>query len=191
MKKEKKNVLARYNGLDGKNNLKVTALKTGVGLVGASSGAGLAALIGKFSPILGVVMISAGSYLGDKSGLLAIAGAATLGYGLAKANENRITESTMKDRLVTFKNDWLKATYLDKLLKKGESDEEDVEIGAIDSSVLDQFQERIKESAVKFQMSQMENDVLPNENSDEPGEDEIEEAEFTILPEEEIDFSNF
>jgi hypothetical protein len=190
MKNKKKNVLARYNGASAKKNMKVTALKTGVGVLSASSGAGMAALIGNFSPIAGLVLIGLGNFLGDKSGLLSIAGAATIGYGLAKAGENRTSENTVKDRMVNFKNDWLKATYLDKVFNKGETKEDGVEIGSVDSSVLDQFQQRIKESAVKFQMSQMA-DSPSSDDFDTDDEEEIEEAEFTILPDGEVDFSDF
>lgn len=91
-KKGKQNLLQRYNNSEAKKSVKFSAMKTGVDLVvGASAGAGLGALLGIWSPLAGFLMLGAGHYFGDKSGVLRVAGAATIAYGIAKAQENRVS----------------------------------------------------------------------------------------------------
>ena len=118
-KKNKKNVITRYNNAQAKKSLKYSGMKTGVDLVGATIGAGTGALLGIWSPLLGIALFGAGHYFGDKSGVLRIVGAGAIAYGIAKAVENRnsveevsVNGMTMgsladgaKDRLINFKNE--------------------------------------------------------------------------------------
>jgi len=212
-KKNKKNLLQRYNDADAKKNVKYTAMKSGVDLVvGSSAGAGLGALLGIWSPLAGFLMIGAGHYFGDKSGVLRVAGAATIAYGIAKAAENRAaTEEASvngislgslaegaKGRLINFKDNWLKAFYLDKLTgkKKEETIEDsDVTVGAIDLSDLDMFEDMTKETAVKFELQRLKNEDSFDVEEEEEFEDEEEFLEEDLeglnyaMIEEEIDFS--
>lgn len=183
MKKKEKS-----NKLPMKKRVVQTAKHTGIGLVGVAGGTGAAAGLGKFSPILGLILLGAGYFLGGKWQVLSVAGAATLGYGIAKSQDNR-NEQTVKDRLVTFKNDWLHAFFIDKLTKK--SDTSDETIGAIDLSELDDLERKIEESAIKYQMRQMENEALADSfEAEEIESNDLEDADFTVI-EEEIDFANF
>lgn len=214
-KKKKKNMLTRYNDAEAKGSVKFTAIKTGVDVVaGSVVGGGLGALFGIWSPILGLILIGAGHALGDKSGVLRVAGAATMAYGIAKAVENRsaTTEASVngvslgsladgaKGRLINFKDNWLKATFLDKLVsKKEESTEEgDPTIGAIDLSELDIIDSMVEDSAINFEMQNIANeDSFEDEDEDEEfseeedfeEEEDLEGLDYSLI-EEEIDFSN-
>lgn len=207
-KNGKKNLLQKYNGAGAKKDVKITGMKTGVDLVvGSGVGTGLGALLGLWSPVAGLIMIGAGHYFGDKSGVLRVAGAATIAYGIAKAVENRaaseesavngITMSGVADgakrRLIDFKNNWLKATYADKLFsKKSEESEQEEDgettVGAIDLRALDVFEDMTKQSAIQHELKQLqqEDDL---EEEDFLIEDDLEGLNYAIIEEEEIDFS--
>jgi len=218
-KKKKKNVLQRYNDAETKKNIKHTGMKTGVDAVlGTSTGAGLAAVFGIWSPLVGVILIGAGHYFGDKSGLLRVSGAATIAYGIAKASENRaaVDDASVngvslgsvadgaKQRLIDFKNNWLKAFYLDKLTKEKETatdDKKDATVGAIDLSELDSIEEMVKESAIQFELKNIKEEDDFDEDEFEEDEDfeedefeqeneELEGLNFALI-EEEIDFNSF
>lgn len=84
------NPLNWYNQQESKSNVGVAALKTGVELVSSAVGSSyLGAGFGKYSPIVGTILIFAGHYFGDKSGLLRTLGAGVLAHGVAKAKEYR------------------------------------------------------------------------------------------------------
>jgi hypothetical protein len=172
-----------------KKRIGQTAKKTGIGALSIVGGTATAAGVGSLAPFAGLIMLGAGYFLGGKWQLLTVAGAATLGYGIAKAQDNRLDEG-VKERFVTFKNDWIHAFYVDKLINKGESDfdSSDTTIGAIDLSELDHFDEKLKESAIKFQMGQMEEDSAPAIEMDD---EESEEIDFAIIAEDELDFNDF
>jgi len=194
----KKNVLERYNGAEAKKDVKITAMKSGVDLlVGASAGAGLGALLGIWSPLAGFLMIGAGHYFGDKSGALRIAGAATIAYGIAKSVENRAAVQAAsvegislgslatgaKDRLINFKDNWLQAFYLDKLVgSKSTTADEEVAVGAIDMRDLDVFENLNKEAAVNYELQKARREEGFSEG-------EIIEGLNYALFEEEIDFN--
>ncbi len=178
-----------------KKRIGVTAKETGMGLLGVVGGTGVAAGLGSLgsiaAPLAGIIMLGAGCFLGGKWKILKLAGAATVGYGIAKAQSNRI-EGTIKDHFITFKDNWLNAFYIDKLINKGEVETETEEptIGAIDLSELDDFDERLKESAIKFQMSQMEESKEAN-SAFEFENDDDEELTFTMMDEDDFDFNDF
>lgn len=197
-KKKKGNLLKRYNDAgvrtsNNKINGKVVALKSGVDLGVSTLGAGLGALGGIFSPIAGVALILAGHFLNDKSGILRMAGAATMAYGIAKAADNRMASQNQsvngislgsvtegaKNRLINFKDNWLQAFYIDKLTgsKKESLPAEDQTIGAIDLSSLDVFEEMNKESAINFELSQRGEQVSFEEEDEFEEEMEMEDAE--------------
>ena len=197
-KKKKGNLLKRYNDAgvrtsNNKINGKVLALKSGVDLGVSTLGAGLGALGGIFSPIAGVALILAGHFLNDKSGILRMAGAATMAYGIAKAADNRMASQNQsvngislgsvtegaKNRLINFKDNWLQAFYIDKLTgsKKESLPAEDQTIGAIDLSSLDVFEEMNKESAINFELSQRGEQESFEEEEEFEEEMEMEDAE--------------
>ncbi|MBL4862193.1 MAG: hypothetical protein JKY09_04140 [Crocinitomicaceae bacterium] len=215
--KKKEGLLKRYNGADAKKNLKYTGMKTGVDVVvGSSVGAGLGALFGIWSPLAGLLMIGSGHYLGDKSGVLRVAGAATIAYGIAKAVENResaneavvngislgAVKEGAKDRLTEFKTNWLKAFFLDKLIGKKEQQEnkEELAIGAIDLSSLDVFDDINKQQAMKFELDRIQNEdedqFLIESDDDDFDEfesfdesDDLEGTSYDMIGSEQIDFS--
>lgn len=215
-----KNVLERYNNAKAEKNVGVTAMKSGVDmLIGTTAGGIIGAFAGRYSPIAGIILFGVGHYFGEKSGILRVAGAAATAYGVAKAIENwksgeddSVDGFTLagaakgaKERLIDFKDNWLKAFYLDKLISKKEestdSDESEATIGAIDLSALDVFEDMNKQSAVQFELQRIKKE---DENSlEEPLDDEFEEEDTYeedfidddldglsyALIEEEVDFS--
>jgi hypothetical protein len=204
MKSEKKSkkkgssgLLKRYNDAQAKSNVKVTAMKSGVDLLlGVGIGSGLAATLGIWSPLAGFLMMGTGHYLGDESGVLRVAGAATVAYGIAKSMENReavrqasvngVTLGSLaggaKERLVQLKNEWVNALFIDKLTgnKTEERSAVSEELGDIDLSELDIYDQMNKQSAVDFELQKIraletsEQDVLQGSDFEE------DETDFAI-----------
>ena len=173
-----------------KKRLIDTAKKTGIGTLGVVGGTGVAAGFGKWSPFLGFVMMGAGYFLGGKWNILTIAGAATIGYGVAKSEENRYSAG-VGERFTGLKDDWLDSFNFKKLMNKSEIDTDEIisGIGAIDISQLDDIEEKVKESAIKHQIREM--DKMPDQ-IEMMDEEDTEEVDFSIIQgEEEIDFNTF
>lgn len=184
---------------DSKGKLGHSSVKMGVeGVTAAVGGCGVGALLGVWSPLLGLLLLGTGHYFGDKTGLLRITGAACIGYGIAKAKENRASASAAtvegitlgslatgaKERLIDLKDNWLQATFLDKLIsKKSETPGvEETPVGAIDLSELDVFENLNKESAVKYEIKKAQKEEGFSEG-------EILEGLNYALMEEELDFN--
>ncbi|MBL1281245.1 MAG: hypothetical protein COA33_013285 [Fluviicola sp.] len=203
MKKRKSNsknkgFLQKYKGAKTKGNIANTGLKTVVDLVvGAAVGAGISASSGRAALPIGILLIAGSHYFDEDTGILRIAGAATIAYGIAKAVENKniadansvegITlageTSKAKTRLSNFKDEILTAFYLDKVFKKKEDSEDLVidtneGIGAIDLSSLDVFEQNNNNEAIQFEL---DNNELP-EVSDE-FEIESEDFSFAMIDE--------
>ena len=167
--KEKNNLLDRYNGADAKKNFKFTAMKTGADFViGVPVGCALGAVLGIWAPLAGLFMFGAGHYLGDKTGLLRVAGASAAAYGIAKAVQNRssVRAATVegislgslaggaKQRLIEFKDDVVQAFFVDKLI--GSKTEESLEgIGQADLSELDVFENLNREAAINHELKKI------------------------------------
>lgn len=169
LSRKKQNMYDKYNALQSKNNLKNTLIKSLAEVIGATLGAGLSATAGsKVGIPTGVILIGLGNYFDEKSGLLKIAGASAVAYGIAKAIEeqnasvNGLGEiDKAKNRLGKFKDELLVAFYIDKLLpKKGSTSSsstnsdiagfEDEQMGRIDLSSLDMFERFNEEQAQSF-----------------------------------------
>jgi len=173
-----KGLLQKYKGAKTKGNIANTGLKTVVDLVvGAAVGAGIGASSGRAALPIGILLIAGSHYFDEDTGILRIAGAATIAYGIAKAVENKniadsnsvegITlageTSKAKTRLSNFKDEILTAFYLDKVFKKKEDSEDLIidtkdGIGAIDLSSLDVFEQNNKNEAIQFEL---DNNELP------------------------------
>lgn len=183
---------------DSKGKVGHSAVKMGVeGVAAAVAGGGAGALLGIWSPLLGLLLLGTGHYLGDRTGLLRITGAACIGYGIAKAKENRaaVTAATVegitlgslatgaKERLIDLKDNWLQATFLDKLVgKKTEVPVDETAVGAIDLTELDAFENLNKEAAVKYELKKAQEEERFSER-------EILEGLNYALMEEELDFN--
>lgn len=177
MKQKKKSkssasLLARYNAMETKGNLANSGIKTLVDVViGATLGAGLGAATGRLSIPIGVALIIGGNYFDKDTGVLPIAGAATIAYGIGKAIENKKLAdansingftlagetSKAKERLLAFKDEILAAFYLDKVFKKKEQpkpDESSQTVGAIDISALDVYDLNNHNAAVQYEIDQ-------------------------------------
>lgn len=114
-KHHKKNLLDTFNEKQSEGNVENTLLKGAVDAVaGSVIGTGVGALSGSKASIVGIGLILAGHYIGDKSGLLRITGASTMAYGIGKANEykNNPELSSPTKRLSALKDDWLTAFHL-------------------------------------------------------------------------------
>lgn len=169
--KEKKSIFRKYIEAKGKGSLKNSSIKTGVeGLVATGAGMGVGAMIGKYSPLVGVLLYLGGEYMGDETNLTKAAAAGMIGYGVAKiwdhdsmvgkVSMDGVSFGAVKDdaleRLTDFKNSWLKAFMLDKLFTKdNESDdkkheeEPDESMGSVDTSALDLFENLNHQQAVQ------------------------------------------
>lgn len=213
-----KGYIDNFNAKEAKGNISNTGLKTLVDvLLGATLGAGIGAVTGKQARFVGLGMIFLGHYTGDKSGVLRVAGASALAYGIAKYFENETLAGTVngvtlqgettkaKTRLTTFKDEVLATFYLDKVFKKKDSTGDDTAdntttsqasttVGSIDLSALELFDDFNHQEAEDFhaQLSaspDFEQDDYEDEYSvnDAPSEREAEYA-YRII-DEDPDFS--
>ena len=174
-----------------------------------TAGGTIGAVGGIWTPFVGLALLAGGHLLGDKSGILRVVGASMMAYGIAKAQENRAASeagsvnglgslSGAKDRLLDFKDNFLKAFYLDKLTKKKEDPAaiDETTMGAIDLSALDAFEDLTKQSAYNFELKRVleegeteddfeEEDIF---EEDEIYEDDLEGLDYTII-DEGVDFA--
>lgn len=110
-----KDIIESYNQKETKGSIENSLLKGIVDSIsGAVIGTSVAAASGKYSTLAGLTMIFLGRYFGDKTGLLGMAGAGTLGYGIAKAKEyqNESNADTLQKRMSGLKNDLLATAFL-------------------------------------------------------------------------------
>lgn len=182
MKKKKNNkstgILAKYKAQKTKGDLKGTGLKTLVDLlVGATVGAGIGASAGRAALPIGLALIAGSHYMDEDTGILRLAGSATIAYGIGKAisNKNMAEASAVngfslagesskaKSRLTQFKDELITAFYLDKVIKKKED-----QIGAIDLSSLEIFDQNNKNEALQYEMN---TDALPEPSANYEQED--------------------
>ena len=144
----------------GKIDFKNTTIKT-LTEIGTVVGSGyLSYGIGGFlngyaTPGLGLALIVGGNLLGDPTKLMSIAGAAMLAYGIAKSEDNKVlaknsslqglegAKSKIGEGFTQFTTDLLAVVGIDKT--------EDKEVGSIDLSVLDQFEDLNEAEAIRFQ----------------------------------------
>lgn len=161
----KKGIIKRYIDADGKKNIGVSVMKTSVETVGAVGGGFAGALSGVASPFLGFGLILTGHLIGDKTGLLKVAGAGMIGYGIANAMTNRsdaksasvnglgAVSGNVKQRMIDFKDNLMHAFYLDKVFKKdaGATSTSD-DLGSapyLDTSGLDVFADFNQQLAIR------------------------------------------
>jgi len=114
-KTKSKSLLEKYNERQTKGNAENTLIKGAVDAVASSViGTGLGAIAGDKAPFAGLGLILAGHYFGDESGVLRIAGASTLAFGIAKAKEyqNNPNLDTAQKRISEAKDDFLTAFHL-------------------------------------------------------------------------------
>ena len=168
----KKGIVKRYTDAKGKSNFGVSSMKTGIESAGALAGSGLGAVSGIASPFLGIGMLFLGQIIGDETGLLKVAGAGMIGYGVANAVTNRDNaksaslnglgevKGNVTQRLVDYKDNLMHAFYLDKLFKKDDSSTSTKsDLGStpyLDTSGLDVFEDFNQEFAVRQASQEVE-----------------------------------
>ncbi|MCR9171922.1 MAG: hypothetical protein NXI10_05490 [bacterium] len=208
--KTKGNIFNKYADAKGKGNIKNSALKMGVeGIVAAGAGAGVGALIGRGAAVVGVLGLGLGEYFGDQTNFSKVASASMIGYAIGSSMHSSETAKTIngsglqgfgavkegaKQRLTHFKDSWMKAFFLDKLVG-GQSDSDtsrmdDGTVGAVDMSEFDVFDEINEQEALRFEEeSAQEEELLLNEGESEFEMEElpIQEHEFDQLNVQEID----
>lgn len=160
-------MISKFKGMSTKGNIKNTGIKSLVDLLlGATLGAGIGASSGRLALPIGLVLIAGGHYMDEKTGIIRLAGAATVAYGIGKAIQNKnVAEETAMDgitlagetskaksRLTAFKDELITAFFLDKVLNKDSN--ESSEIGAIDLSSLDVFEHSNQSQAMNFEAQQ-------------------------------------
>jgi len=114
-KTKNKSLLEKYNERQTKGNIENTLIKGAVDAVASSViGTGIGAIAGDKAPFAGLGLIFAGHYFGDESGVLRIAGASTLAFGIAKTKEYQSNPNldTVQKRLFSAKDDFLTAFHL-------------------------------------------------------------------------------
>lgn len=167
------NLLDRYNGLETKSNVNNSLIKTFVDLAaGTLVGPALSAALGKYAPVAGAALSFGGHYLDDQSGLLRGIGMGTIAHSVAKTKEYRDPNSTMSDRFLDLKDNWLRMIFIKKdsevngfesgveiepLINpenlpdldnsKAEQMKFEVHERELDLSVLDQYQKQLEDSA--------------------------------------------
>lgn len=108
-----KNILQRFNDQQAKGSVQNTLLKTIADIAGIGIGTMLSAATGTVAPAVGAVLIGAGHYVGDESGLLRVVGASTLAHSVSKAKAYRGNPNqTLAERFSELKDDWLIATLI-------------------------------------------------------------------------------
>lgn len=118
------NLYNKFNSLPAKQNTQNTLIKGLVDTVaGSVVGTGIGALTGDKAAFAGIILILAGHYVGDESGLLRVTGASTLAYGIGKTKEyeNNPELATPNQRLGALKDDWLSAFHLKWKKSTGET----------------------------------------------------------------------
>lgn len=190
-RKSKSGMIAKYRAMSTKGNIKNTGIKSVLDLVlGATLGAGIGASSGRMALPIGLVLIAGSHYMAEETGVVRLAGAATIAYGIGKAIHNKqVAEdnavngitlageaSKAKSRLSAFKDELITAFFLDKVLKKDE--DAGAEIGAIDLSSLDVFEQSNHSEAMAFEMDQ---EALPEAVNDE--DDFVEDLDYELEPE--------
>ncbi len=127
MKSKKKSSLHHlfdtYNSKKTKGSIENTLLKTTVDVATSSLvGTGIASMSGQDSILVGIALIGAGHYLGDESGLLRMAGASTIAYGIAKSKEyqNNPKLVTVSKRMEQLKQDLLSTLHIKWKKEKSE-----------------------------------------------------------------------
>jgi len=191
----KKGILAQYKAKNTKGNIVNTGLKTLVDLLlGSTVGAGIGAGAGQAAIPIGILLIAGSHYLDEDTGILRIAGSATIAYGIGKAITNKqIADSNQinglagesnkaKTRLNLFKDEIFTAFYLDKVFKPKEKEITDISIegiGEIDLSSLDMFEDDLKQQAIQFELDQEDLEGLENDETLE-----LEDFSFSMINEE-------
>ena len=160
--KANKNLLAKYNAVETKNNFGGTSLKLAVDfIIGALLGAGVGKMLGKGALPAGALLIGGSHFLKEDTGIARVAGSAMVAYGIASANQ--IPRESTKEKLTEFKDEVFSATLLDKVFKKDETpDKIPLQgFGAIDLSELDVFENDLEQQAMQFQAEQ---EAIPEED---------------------------
>lgn len=160
---------------------------------------------------LGIGLIITGRLANDKTGLLSIAGSSMLGYSVAMAKENSQAEQTVdgvtsstvtegiKAKFSRLKENWLHATYLNKVLgekapSEETTEESDQSVGAVDLSELNQIDRKVEESSVNAEIRRainQEKEPLLVAFEDEFEEKENEPIELHLLKNSDDEFDHF
>jgi len=126
---KKKNILGHMaKGLPTEGNVKNTAIETGKDLVICIVGGGLiGAAIGKPSLLIGLGVTGMGHYTGSHfATLLGLGMMAANGFQSAKpvSGLDGFDMASVKDRMLTYKNNFTGKLYLDKIMPKKTEDKE-------------------------------------------------------------------
>ena len=135
--KKQESPLDKYKKRTTKGNIENTLIKSSVDVVSASVvGTSIAAIMGNKAPLVGILIIGAGHYLGDDTGHLRVTGASVLAYGIAKSKDYKSNselqsvaarlKNTKEDFLSAFNIDWSKPKEIDKSIIKEKSGKEKI-----------------------------------------------------------------
>lgn len=141
------NLYNKFNELPAKQNTQNALIKGLVDTVaGSVVGTGIGALTGDKAAFAGIILILAGHYVGDESGLLRVTGASTLAYGIGKAKEyeNNPELATPNQRLGALKDDWLSAFHLKWKKSTGETKNQSSLSNSDDVTVTKESDEKTK-----------------------------------------------
>ncbi|PHR43391.1 MAG: hypothetical protein COA32_16225 [Fluviicola sp.] len=205
MRKKSKSLLQKYKGVKTKGNISNSGLKTIVDLIiGTTLGAGVGATTGRAALPVGLLLIGSSHYMEEETGVLRVAGSAAIAYSIGKVIQNKEIASTVngitlagettkaKTRLSQFKDEVLHAFYLDKVLKSkssGESSEVSngaSEVGSIDLTPLDIFEQQVQEQALNYEMEndepfELEDSYDEQDEFEDEFDDEIDGISFPMI----------
>lgn len=208
--KTKGGILKKYAGAKGKGKLGTSAMKMGIeGLLTAPLGAAAGALIGRGASLVGLLGIGLGEYLGDETNFIKTASAGMIGYAIGSAIHSGQTSKTIngaglqglgavkegaKQRLMHFKDSWMKAYFIDKLVGEKQDTStlqiQDETVGAVDMSEFDVFDDLNRQEALKFEQERAQEEELILNSGEQVYEMEqapIQENDFDQLRVQEID----
>lgn len=129
------NPLDKLNSMETKSNVSNSMVKMLIDTVACLFIApAVSAVSGKYAPLVGGAINFSGHYVGDQSGLLRAVGMGTMVHGMAKVNEYRSEDSTIKSRFGGIKDDWLKC-FLNKEPESKKMELINSETNSLESSI--------------------------------------------------------
>ena len=182
--KKPKSFLDKFNERETKGSVENTAIKSIVDVVsGGVVGPGIAAVGGQYSPLIGIALIIAGHYFGDKSGVLRTTGASSLAFGIAKSHsyQNEPALNSPQKRLKGLGNDLLTTLHIN--WKK----EQNKTINTENTNVMENKEEQPKDFSTKeTKESTIEQPSAKSKIQDKNSEPKREHSEETAPMEKDV-----
>jgi hypothetical protein len=169
LKKKSKAAGSKVEAMTSKDNLKSAGADLGIGLLIATSGSVIATMMGRPSAAIGLVATAAGAMI--QNPIVTAAGLSLVAAGIVQPKNSEPVEGLdvtgrldrAKNRFENFKKAFMHNTFLSSLTeKKGPETPTDEELDGLglpenmplDTSAIDNIEQQIISSAMKFQAEQ-------------------------------------